>query len=130
MNISSAAKATGLTPKTIRYYESMGLLSPAQRQENGYRDYSESHLREMSFIRHARELGFTLEECGELLELYKDDSRRSASVKALALKKIADIEVKIAQLQEISSSLKALTTCCHGDDLPDCPILDRLASRE
>ena len=129
MNISKAAKATGLTPKTIRYYESMELITPAKRQDNGYRNYSDSHLREMSFIKHARELGFTLEECGELLGLYKDNSRKSASVKALALKKIADIETRIAQLQTIKTSLNTMTECCSGNDAPDCPILDKLAGK-
>ncbi|WP_062267636.1 Cu(I)-responsive transcriptional regulator [Endozoicomonas arenosclerae] len=127
MNISKAAKATGLTAKTIRYYESMGLISPANRLENGYRDYNESHLRELSFISHARELGFTLKECADLLGLYNDNSRKSADVKSLALNKIADIEEKISQLQVIKDSLQQLTQCCHGDDMPDCPIIDRLA---
>ncbi len=129
MNISKAASATGLTPKTIRYYESMGLITPAKRQDNGYRDYNDAHLREMSFIKQARELGFTLEECGELLNLYNDNSRKSASVKALAMKKIADIETRITQLQTIKASLNKLTDCCHGNDKPDCPILDKLAGK-
>ncbi|KEQ18517.1 Cu(I)-responsive transcriptional regulator [Endozoicomonas numazuensis] len=127
MNISKAAQATGLTAKTIRYYESLKLISPAHRLENGYRDYNESHLRELSFISHARELGFTLKECSDLLGLYNDNGRKSADVKSLALKKIADVEDKISQLQVIRESLQKLTECCHGDDMPDCPIIDRLA---
>ena len=127
MNISKAAQATGLTAKTIRYYESLGLISPAHRLDNGYRDYTDSHIRELSFISHARELGFTLKESADLLGLYNDKSRKSADVKALALKKMADVEEKINQLQVIRESLQQLTKCCHGDNLPDCPIIDRLA---
>ncbi|WP_252178105.1 Cu(I)-responsive transcriptional regulator [Endozoicomonas sp. 4G] len=126
MNISKAAQATGLTAKTIRYYESLELISPAHRLDNGYRDYNESHLRELSFISHARELGFTLKECSDLLGLYNDRHRKSADVKSLALQKIVDVEEKISQLQVIRKSLKQLTQCCHGDDRPDCPIIDRL----
>lgn len=126
MNISKAAQATGLTAKTIRYYESLKLISPAHRLDNGYRNYNESHLRELSFISHARELGFTLKECSDLLDLYNDKHRKSADVKSLALKKMVDIEAKISQLQVIRDSLHQLTQCCHGDDLPDCPIIDRL----
>ena len=127
MNISKVAQLTGLTAKTIRYYESIELITPANRRENGYRAYNDSHLRELSFISHARELGFTLKECADLLNLYKDQGRKSADVKALALRKVEDIEQKIVQLQTIRDSLKSLTECCHGDELPDCPIIDRLA---
>lgn len=127
MNISQAAKTTGLTAKTIRYYESRELISPAARLTNGYRDYHESHLRELSFVHHARELGFTLEECAELLGLYKNHERKSADVKALAQQKIADVENKIAQLNAIRKGLKELVNCCQGDDQPACPILEKLA---
>ncbi|WP_299727626.1 Cu(I)-responsive transcriptional regulator [uncultured Endozoicomonas sp.] len=127
MNISEAAELTGLTPKTIRYYESRQLVSPAARLPNGYRDYQNNHIRELSFVHHARELGFTLEESGSLLGLYRNNKRRSADVKMLAQQKIQDVEVKIKQLQTIRKSLKALTECCQGDDQPDCPILDKLA---
>ena len=129
MNISKASDATGLTAKTIRYYESIGLVTPAARRDNGYRDYDESHVRELRFVSHARELGFSLEECGELLGLYNSDSRRSADVKALAVARIRDIEQKINQLQAMRESLKTLASCCHGDDRPDCPILDNLAGK-
>ncbi len=127
MNISKAAKATGLTPKTIRYYESIELISPAYRQDNGYREYNDANLKELTFISQARELGFTLKECAELLNLYKDKSRKSADVKALAIRKIEDMEKKIAQLQSIRDSLKIMTECCQGDELPHCPIIDSLA---
>ncbi len=127
MNISKASAATGLTPKTIRYYESIGLVSPASRRENGYRDYDLQHIRELRFVSHARELGFSLEECGELLELYNNKARKSADVKSLAKKRIEDINQKIARLQAVKESLEQLATCCHGDNRPDCPILDSLA---
>ncbi|MRI31456.1 Cu(I)-responsive transcriptional regulator [Endozoicomonas sp. OPT23] len=128
MNISKVAKATGLTTKTIRYYEEQGLIPSASRQANGYRDYSELHVRELNFIGQARELGFSLKECADLLALYRDSDRKSADVKVVALKKLVDVEEKISQLQTIRQSLKQLTQCCHGDDMPDCPILDKLSS--
>lgn len=127
MNISKAAEATGLTPKTIRYYESIGLMSPANRRDNGYREYASQHIRQLKFIGHARELGFSLDECGELLGMYQKSDRKSADVKAMALARIADIEQKISQLETMRNSLKELASCCHGDDQPDCPILDNLA---
>ncbi len=128
MNISGVAKATGLTKKTIRYYEEQKLIPPASRQNNGYRDYSEQHIKELNFISHARELGFTLKESSSLLDLYRDTGRKSADVKALALKKLTDVKAKIIQLQTIQKSLQQLTQCCHGDDFPDCPILEKLAA--
>ncbi len=128
MNISKAARATGLTAKAIRYYEDMELMTPASRKENGYRDYNEVHLRELLFISQSRELGFTLKECADLINLYKDQGRKSADVKKLALQKIDDVENKISQLHIIRESLKEMTECCHGDEMPDCPILDKLAS--
>ncbi|WP_281647380.1 Cu(I)-responsive transcriptional regulator [Parendozoicomonas sp. Alg238-R29] len=127
MNISKASEATGLTAKTIRYYESIGLVSPASRKDNGYRDYDNQHIRELKFVSHARELGFSLEECGELLGLYQKSDRKSADVKAVALARIDDIDQKIVQLQAMRDSLKTLASCCHGDDQPGCPILDNLA---
>ncbi|MTI15155.1 Cu(I)-responsive transcriptional regulator [Sansalvadorimonas verongulae] len=127
MNISKAAETTGLTAKTIRYYESIGLMSPAYRKANGYRDYDDQHIRQLNFLRHARELGFSLDQCGELLGLYQKSDRRSADVKAMALARIDDIEQKITQLQTMRDSLKELASCCHGNDQPDCPILDNLA---
>ena len=130
MNISKAAEATGLTSKAIRYYEEMGLITPAMRKDNGYRDYSDTHLRELLFISQSRELGFTLKECADLINLYKDQGRKSADVKKLALQKIEDVENKISQLHIIRKSLNEMTECCHGDEMPDCPILDKLASEK
>ena len=127
MNISQAAKHTGLSNKTIRYYESIGLVTPAARSANGYRMYGEQQLKELRFVHHARDLGFTLDECQELLNLYKDHSRKSADVKAVARNRIEDINQRILQLQTMKDSLTKLVDCCHGNDRPDCPILDGLS---
>lgn len=127
MNISQAAKHTGLSNKTIRYYEDIGLVTPATRSANGYRKYGEQQLKELRFVHHARELGFTLDECRELLALYNDRSRKSADVKAIAKNRIADINQKMLQLQTMKDSLTKLVDCCHGNDRPDCPILDGLS---
>ena len=127
MNISQAAKHTGLSNKTIRYYEDIGLVTPATRSANGYRKYGEQQLKELRFVHHARELGFTLDECRELLALYNDRSRKSADVKAIAKNRIEDINQKMLQLQTMKDSLTKLVDCCHGNDRPDCPILDGLS---
>ena len=127
MNISQAAKRSGLTNKTIRYYESIDLVMPASREENGYRVYGEHQIRELKFVHQARDLGFTLDECRELLNLYNDHSRKSADVKKLTREKIIDIDQKIAKLNTMRNSLAELVDCCNGDDRPDCPILEKLA---
>lgn len=127
MNISQAAKHTGLSNKTIRYYESIGLVSPASRGANGYRLYGEQQLKELRFVHQARDLGFTLDECRELLTLYNDHSRKSADVKTIARNRMEDIDQKILQLQTMKDSLTRLVDCCHGNDRPDCPILDGLS---
>ncbi|OED41666.1 Cu(I)-responsive transcriptional regulator [Endozoicomonas sp. (ex Bugula neritina AB1)] len=127
MNISQAAQQTGLSSKTIRYYESIDLVHPASRGDNGYRVYREKQVRQLRFIHHARELDFTLDECRELLELYNNNARKSADVKAITLEKITSIDAKINHLKVMRDCLAQLTECCHGDDQPDCPILDRLA---
>ena len=127
MNISQAAKHTGLNNKTIRYYESIGLISPASRGANGYRLYGEKQLKELRFVHQARDLGFTLDECRELLALYNDHSRKSADVKVIARSRIEDINQRILQLQAMKDSLVKLVDCCHGNDRPDCPILDGLS---
>lgn len=127
MNISEAAARSGLTNKTIRYYESINLVHPASREQNGYRIYSEHQIRELKFVHHARDLGFTLDECRELLSLYNDRSRKSSDVKSMTKEKIVDIDQKIEKLRSMRNSLAELVDCCSGDDRPDCPILDRLA---
>ncbi|MDE3176760.1 MAG: Cu(I)-responsive transcriptional regulator [Pseudomonadota bacterium] len=126
MNIGEAAKASGVSAKMIRYYEQTGLIPPAGRKASGYRDYSEADAHRLRFVRRARDLGFSVAEIGDLLGLWRDTSRRSADVKRLARAHIADLEKKIAGLQDMARELTALVDACHGDDRPHCPILTRL----
>lgn len=126
MNIGTAAERSGLPAKTIRYYEDIGLLSP-DRAENGYRDYSASDVHRLKFLQRARSLGFSVEECRQLLSLYGDSTRESAEVKTLAETKLTQIDRKIAELRELRATLSRLVDACHGDQRPDCPILDGLA---
>jgi len=126
MNIGIAAEQSGLPPKTIRYYEDIGLIEP-MRQDNGYRDYSLSDVHTLRFLQRARCLGFGIAECRDLLELYENRDRASADVKNIATRKIKDIDLKIAELQSLRQTLAHLAERCQGDDRPDCPILDDLA---
>jgi Cu(I)-responsive transcriptional regulator len=126
MNISQAGQRAGLPPKTIRFYEEIGLIAP-HRRDNGYRDFSDEDLHKLAFLRRARALGFTVEECRQLLDLYSDRSRASADVKQLACKQLARIDQQLAELQEMRRTLAALVTACAGDTRPDCPILSDLA---
>lgn len=128
MNISQAAAQSGLPPKTIRYYEDIGLVEPARRRDNGYRDYAERDVHMLRFLHRARDLGFSVAECRTLLSLYTDSERHSADVKAIALNRIAEIDRKVAELGEMRSVLATLADKCHGDERPDCPILDDFAS--
>ncbi len=127
MNIGAAAVASGLPPKTIRYYEQIGLIPEAGRTGGGYRDYGDTDVQILRFLKRARGLGFTVAECRELLSLYRDRNRASADVKAIALRRIEDIERKIAELESMRRTLKHLAEHCHGDHRPECPILDDLA---
>ncbi|TDQ64084.1 Cu(I)-responsive transcriptional regulator [Maritalea mobilis] len=129
MNIGSAAEATNLPSKTIRYYEDIGLVKPG-RADNGYRDYSDEDVHRLKFLQRSRSLGFTIEECRILLSLYDDESRASADVQTIAQEKIKKVDEKIAELQSLRATLKVLVKNCHGDQRPDCPILDDLAGRK
>ncbi|EEE43908.1 Cu(I)-responsive transcriptional regulator [Roseibium alexandrii] len=126
MNIGDAAKQCGLPTKTIRYYEDIKLVAP-MRSENGYRDYSETDVQRLAFIQRSRGLGFTIDQCRELLSLYDDRNRASADVKAIARLKIDEIDAKINELKSLKKTLKSLVASCQGDDRPDCPIIDDLA---
>jgi MerR family transcriptional regulator, copper efflux regulator len=123
MNIGEAASATGLPPKTIRYYESIGLLPAPPRSAGNYRVYGEREVATLRFIQRARQLGFPLQEIGNLLSLWQDRNHRSADVKALAAERLRDIDRRIAELESIRGTLQDLVARCHGDDRPDCPIL-------
>lgn len=126
MNIGEIADRSGLPPKTIRYYEEIGLIHP-QRRENGYRSFREADLHKLAFLGRARALGFSIEDCRTLLGLYEDERRESAQVKALAEEHLAAIDAKIAQLEAMRGTLSHLVEACSGDDRPDCPILADLA---
>ncbi|WP_292037294.1 MULTISPECIES: Cu(I)-responsive transcriptional regulator [unclassified Brevundimonas] len=126
MNIGKASQATGVSAKMIRYYESVGLIRPSERTESNYRDFSERDLNDLRFIRRARSLGFSVEEIGRLLSLWRDHNRPSREVKALAEKHVADLDARIKEMQSMADSLRDLSRCCAGDDRPDCPILSDL----
>lgn len=126
MNIGEAGRRAGLPAKTIRYYEDIGLIAPARRA-NGFRDYGETDVNSLRFLARARGLGFSVEECRHLLQLYRDKDRPSAEVRALAAGHIADIRAKIAELQTMETTLVRLVECCAGNDRPECPILEDLA---
>lgn len=127
MNISQAAEQAELPPKTIRYYEEIGLVTPARRRDNGYRDYSEREIHTLRFIARARSLGFPVEECRALIALYDDAGRKSADVKEIALRRVAEIDRKMEELRSMRATLAHLADACHGDDRPDCPILNEFA---
>lgn len=126
MNIGRAAEKTGLSVKTIRYYEEIGLVD-ADRAENGYRDFGDRQITQLRMLAQARHLGFGLEECRELLDLNADPDRASRDVQALAVRNLDAVRSKIRQLQDLEDELERLIQECHGDDAPDCAILDGLS---
>lgn len=126
MNISEAATRSGIPPKTIRYYEEIGLVTPL-RGANGYRSFRDSDAHKLAFIARARALGFSIDDCRTLLALWEDQGRASADVRALAQEHLVKINTKINDLQEMRDTLSDLVTACAGDDRPDCPILKGLA---
>ncbi len=128
MKIGNLADRTGVPAKTIRYYEEIGLLERPVRQENGYRSYTEDDVRFLDFVNRARRLGFSVAECKDLLTLYRDKTRASADVKALALSHVEEIDRKLEEMQAIRRTLATLAQKCHGDDRPDCPILEELSN--
>lgn len=126
MQIGEASKATGVSAKMIRHYESIGLIPSADRRESNYRDYGHHDLHRLGFIRRARDLGFSIEEIRELLKLWADTSRSSKDVKRLALQHVAELQAKITLLDEMRATLKHLADACDGDHRPDCPIIQSL----
>ncbi|MBE2242046.1 MAG: Cu(I)-responsive transcriptional regulator [Burkholderiaceae bacterium] len=127
MNIGEASRASGISAKMIRHYESLGLLPAVARSEAGYRQYDAATVHTLRFVRRARDLGFSLNEIETLLQLWADGSRASSDVKRIALAHVADLEQRIAQMQAMQRTLAQLAHACHGDTRPDCPILDDLA---
>jgi MerR family transcriptional regulator, copper efflux regulator len=126
MNIGQAARATGVSAKLIRYYESIGLIPEAERTAAGYRVYTQNDVNLLRFVRRARGLGFSIERIQVLVGLWRDRNRSSAEVKRVALQHVSELEEKIAELRSMSEVLSHLAEACHGDDRPDCPILKDL----
>lgn len=127
LNIGQAAAFSGLSAKMIRYYEQIGLIPQAERSAAGYRTYSTQEAHSLRFIRRARDLGFSVEQIGELLVLWQDRERASADVKAVALSHVGGLKAKIAELQAMVQTLEHLAEHCHGNDRPECPIIADLA---
>jgi MerR family copper efflux transcriptional regulator len=127
MNIGEAAKASGVSAKMIRHYEEVGLMPAAARSDAGYRRYTESDLHTLRFIRRARDLGFSIREIAELLGLWQNRRRSSRLVRALAQAHMQALEQKAQELLAMKATLAHLVQCCHGDDRPDCPILEGLS---
>jgi MerR family transcriptional regulator, copper efflux regulator len=127
MNIGEAAKASGINAKLIRHYESIGIIPKPRRSDSGYRVYSDVDVNILAFVRRARGLGFAMKEIKKLVGLWRNRSRASLDVKSLTLKHIKDMEKKVEELQSMILTLKHLARNCHGDQRPDCPIIDGLA---
>ena len=128
--IGTAARLSSVSAKMVRHYESLGLLSKVARTDNGYRQYIEADVRTLQFIRRARDLGFAMAEIAELVGLWHNRQRASASVKRIAQRHVDSLAQRIAAMQAMQRTLAALLTHCHGDERPDCPILDDLAGRQ
>ena len=127
MNIGEAARASGVSAKTIRYYESIGLIPRASRSESGYRSFVQMDIDTLRFVQRARSLGFSVKDVSRLLDLWRDRSRVSSAVKTLAIEQLVEIERKIDELRSMRDTLEHLAEQCHGDQRPDCPILDGIA---
>ena len=127
MNIGEAASLSGVSSKAIRYYESIDLIRPSGRSENNYRDFSDSDVHRLRFVNRSRSLGFSLAEVGDLLSLYDDPDRTSADVKSITKVAIDRINAKLVELSAMRETLAELSANCHGDDKPECPILNDLA---
>ncbi|HYE40436.1 MAG TPA: Cu(I)-responsive transcriptional regulator [Ramlibacter sp.] len=127
VNIGDAARLSGVSAKMVRHYEGLGLLPPVARTDSGYRQYNEADVHTLRFIKRARDLGFSMEEIGELVGLWQNRRRASASVRRVAQKHADELAQRIAAMQEMQQTLQHLIHCCHGDDRPECPILEDLA---
>ena len=127
LNIGQAAEASGISAKMIRHYEDVGLVPPASRTFSGYRTYNQRDVHMLRLIKHSRDLGFSIKQIGDLLNLWRDQNRPSSRVKTMANEQIEMLDRKIQELTAMKSELTRLVSCCHGDTRPDCPILDQLA---
>ena len=127
MNIGKAAKSSNLTIKAVRYYANIGLVTPQQNIFSGYREYTNEEVAKLKFIGKARRFDFSIDECKELLSLYEDKNRTSKEVKNITLEKISQIDNKLRDLNELRNELSFLASNCHGDDRPNCPILEELS---
>jgi MerR family copper efflux transcriptional regulator len=129
MNIGKAAKLSNLTTKAVRYYANIGLVKPQQNLTTGYRDYTDGEVAKLKFIGKARKFDFSIDECRELLSLYEDKNRTSKEVKKITLEKISQIDIKLKDLNGLKEELSFLANNCHGDDRPNCPILEELSKK-
>ena len=129
LNIGQAAAASGVSAKMIRHYEEVGLLPAAQRTESGYRQYGDAEVQTLRFVAHSRDLGFSIPEIAQLVSLWQDRSRPSREVKALAKAHIHELEEKAQEILAMKTALEHLVRACRGDDRPDCPIIETLASK-
>ena len=127
MNVGEAARLSNVSAKMVRHYESLGLLPTVSRTDSGYRQYTDKEVHTLRFIRRARDLGFSMAEIAELLKLWQNRRRPSASVKRIAAEHVAALDAKMAEMAAMRKTLQHLIHCCSGDDRPDCPILDELA---
>lgn len=128
-NIGEAARRSGVSAKMVRHYESLGLLPAVQRTDAGYRQYGEAEVHTLRFIRRARDLGFSMDEIAQLLKLWQNRRRSSAEVRRIASRHIDDLSRKLAEMEAMRRTLQHLVHCCHGDERPECPILDELSAR-
>jgi Cu(I)-responsive transcriptional regulator len=126
-NIGEAARLANVSPKMVRHYESLGLLPAVPRTDAGYRQYTDKEVHTLRFIRHARDLGFSMAEIAELVKLWQNQRRSSASVKKIAQAHVAALDAKMAELAAMRKTLQHLVHCCSGDERPECPILEELA---
>lgn len=126
MNVRDAAQKSGLPSKTVRYYDEIGLVVP-DRRRNGYRDYDDQAVQKLAFLKRARQLGFSIDDCRRLLSLYEDKGRASADVKELAEQHLLEIDTRLDELKQLRRTLADLVHACRGDHRPDCPILADLA---
>jgi Cu(I)-responsive transcriptional regulator len=128
LNIGEAARRSGVSAKMVRHYESLGLLPAVNRTDSGYRQYGEREVHTLRFIRRARDLGFSMAEIGELLKLWQNRRRASHEVHRIAERHVAELTRKLQEMEAMRRTLQHLVDCCHGDERPDCPILDELGS--